>query len=270
MNAPQRVEMIETTTSTVNPNPTDGPLLIELVPQAKAAGNHLATQPATQPATPSMMLATAVERGASLEYVEKLMALQERWEANEARKAYNEAMAGFKGAAVKVIRSKKITDGPLKGKKHADLFAVVDAATHALSEHGLSATFRVLDDSKDWIRIACRISHVAGHSEETAFGGPVDIGPGRNAIQARKSSVTYLERITMLLALGLAEQDADDDGGSGGDDEMLQGFRDAAMLGTASLRKHYEKVTPTDEWWAANSKGLKSAAKLVDEMAAKS
>lgn len=162
-----------------------------------------------------MLLQIAVERGQPLEYVEKLMQLQERHEANEARKAYNEAFSAFKAEGIKVIRNVTIKDGPLKGKKHADLFSIVDAATDALSKHGLSASYRIVEDTKDWIRVACVIKHAAGHSEETTFGGPIDTGPGRNAIQARKSSVTYLERITLLLALGLAEQDADDDGAGG-------------------------------------------------------
>ena len=183
--------------------------------------------------------------------------------AESARNAYAEAMAAFKAEGVKVVRSKLITDGPLKGKKHADVFSVVDAATDAMSKHGLSATWETLQDDKDWIKIACRIKHVAGHSESVAFGGPVDTGPGRNAIQARKSTVSYLNRITMELALGLAEQDEDDDG-AGGEDALLQGFRDASLEGTAALRKHYEKVQPSDDWWGKHSKALKDAAKLAD------
>lgn len=170
--------------------------------------------------------------------------------AEAARIAFNEAMRGFKAEAVKVIRSKKITDGPLKGKKHADLFAVTDAATEALSKHGLSVSWETLDDSKEWIRIACRVKHVAGHSESVPFGGPVDTGPGRNAIQARKSTITYLERFTMLMALGLAEQDADDDGQGAGTPG-----RDISGLLTGL------KETRTDDaahaYWMANRDSLK-------------
>lgn len=188
---------------------------LELIEQPERA--VVASQPIV--ATPAMLLQIAVERDQPLEYVEKLMQLQERYEANEARKAYNEAFSAFKAEGIKVIRNVTIKDGPLKGKKHADLFSIVDAATDALSKHGLSASYRIVEDTKDWIRVACVIKHAAGHSEETTFGGPIDTGPGRNAIQARKSSVTYLERITLLLALGLAEQDADDDGAGGDGDE---------------------------------------------------
>lgn len=187
--------------------------------------------------------------------------------AEAARNAYAAAIAAFKAEGVKVIRSKTITDGPLKGKKHADVFGVVDAATEALSKHGLSATWETVQDEKDWIKIACRIKHVAGHSESVAFGGPVDTGPGRNAIQARKSTVSYLERITMELALGLAEADADDDGRGGNDDAddpVLDAFRAAALNGTKALRAHYNKHTPTEVFWAKHQRALKEAAAKAD------
>ena len=46
--------------------------------------------------TPMAMLQVAVEKGASVEQLERLMALQERWEANEAKKEFVAAMTRFK------------------------------------------------------------------------------------------------------------------------------------------------------------------------------
>lgn len=164
---------------------------------------------------PDSLIAIAVERGDGIEVLTKLMDLKDRVRAQTALEAFNAAFAAFKAENVQVLRNKLISDGPLKGKKHAELADVCDAATEALAKHGLSVSFRPVLDERDWIKIACKVRHSAGHSEETEFGGPIDMGPGRKAIQARKSSVTYLERITMLLALGLAEHDADDDGAGG-------------------------------------------------------
>ncbi len=45
---------------------------------------------------------------------------------------------------------------------------------------------------------------------------PADTGPGRNAIQARGSAKSYLERYTATAILGLAAQDADKDGAAHG------------------------------------------------------
>ncbi len=162
--------------------------------------------------TPMTMLQMAVQQGADLEKLKQLMDLQERWEKNEARKAYNQAFSNFKAEAVKVIKSTTVKLGPLAGTKYADLFSVVEAATPALSKHGLSASWRLTKDEKDWIEVTCTITHVLGHSESTALGGPPDTGGAKNPIQARASTVNYLERYSLLAATGLAAQGQDTDG----------------------------------------------------------
>lgn len=162
--------------------------------------------------TPMDMLDRALANGAGLDMVEKLMALQERWEATQARKALNEAFAAFKAEAVTIVRNKEITDGPLKGKSYAELSAFVDAVTPALSKHGLSASWNVTRDEKDWIEVTCTIEHVLGGQKRVALGGPPDTGGAKNPIQARMSTVTYLERHTLKAATGLAEQGDDADG----------------------------------------------------------
>ena len=122
-------------------------------------GSEVAPAPAI---TPMAMLDRALSSGRDLETIEKLMALQERWEAGQARKAFNEAFAAFKAEAVTVIRNRKVTDGPLKGRTYAELVSFVDAATPALSKHGLSASWNITRDEKDWIEVTCTVEHVLG------------------------------------------------------------------------------------------------------------
>lgn len=166
---------------------------------------------------PDYLLQVAVESGRDLAYIEKLMDLKERHEASEARKAYNEAFAAFKAEAVAVLKNRKVTDGPLKNKAYAELHAVVSAVTPALSKHGLSASWKLTKDEKDWIEVTCTLRHALGHSECVSMGGPPDSGGAKNAIQARASSISYLERYTLKAICGVAEQDEDNDGGSGFD-----------------------------------------------------
>jgi hypothetical protein len=193
---------------------------MELTPQPDAARAVPVVQSggAIAETSPAGIMMAAMSRGMSLADMREVLALQREWDADQARKAFADAMASFKTEAVRVIRNVTIKDGPLKGKKHADLYAITDACVEAMAKHGLSHTFKPLDTTQTWIKLACRIQHRLGYYQDTEFDGPVDTGPGRNAIQARKSSVTYLERITLLLALGLSESDADDDGREGGGD----------------------------------------------------
>lgn len=218
-------------------------------------------------ATPSDLLRMAVEQGADLERLERLMALQERWEAGEAKKKFAVAFSAFKAEAVKIIKGKEVTDGPLKGKKHAVLSDAVNAATPALSRHGLATAWKLTKDEKDWIEVTCTLSHEGGHSESVSMGGPPDMGPGRNAMQARGSTKTYLERYTLTAILGLAAQDADDDGAGGPKvpTGLLQEAQAAAAKGWKEFAAWITSRTP-EERLALNpeSDNLKSAAKAAD------
>lgn len=164
------------------------------------------------PQTPMAMLSVAVAKNMSPETIKGFMDLQERWERGLAERAYNEAFSAFKAEAVQVIKNKTVTDGPLKGKSYAELFAVVDAATPFLSKHGLSASWKVTKDERDWIEVTCILKHVKGHAETCTLGGPPDTGGAKNAIQARASTVSYLERYTFKGVTGLAEKTDDNDG----------------------------------------------------------
>lgn len=164
----------------------------------------------TPPSPHAALLQLAIQQGADIEKLDKLMVMQERWEAKEAQKAYNLAFAAFKAEAVTIIKNRKVNAGPLSGKSYAELFAVVNAVTPALSRNNLSAAWRLTKDDRDWIEVTCTIKHSAGHVESVSMGGPPDVGGAKNAIQARASTVSYLERYTLKAILGLAEQDDDD------------------------------------------------------------
>lgn len=144
--------------------------------------------------------------------LEKLLEVRERWEAAEARKAFNVAFTAFKAEAVEIIKNRQVTDGPLKNKRYAELFSVVNAVTPALSKHGLSASWRLTKDEPQWIEVTCTVRHVLGHAESVSMAGPPDSGGAKNAIQARASTVSYLERYTLKAICGVAEQGDDVDG----------------------------------------------------------
>lgn len=163
-------------------------------------------------ATPADLLRIAVEQNADLDKLERLMDLQDRYLAAQAKRAYDEAFAAFKAEAVKIVKGRSVTDGPLRGKSYAELHDVVNAVTPALSRHGLSSSWKLTKDEKDWMEVTCFLRHVGGHEESVSMGGPPDMGGAKNAIQARASTKTYLERYTLKAITGLSEQNDDNDG----------------------------------------------------------
>jgi len=162
---------------------------------------------------PSQMIELAVSKGADLDKLEKLLSLQERWEKNEALKAYNKAMAEFKAKPPKINKDKKVSFATSTGRtqyNHASLYNVTAMINSELSKYGLSASWTTKQNGA--VSVTCKITHVKGHSEETTLTAAADASGSKNAIQAIGSTITYLERYTLLALTGLATVDGDDDG----------------------------------------------------------
>lgn len=160
-------------------------------------------------ATPMEMLATVAANGGSPEVVEKFMALAERWEANQARKAFDAAVSAAKARFEPIAKNATGHNS----KRYANFEAYARAVDPILSEFGLSYRFRTTQD--DRIHVTCVLSHKDGHSEHNTLAGPADKTGSKNDIQAIGSTLTYLQRYTLVQALGLAATD-DDDGVRGG------------------------------------------------------
>lgn len=216
----------------------------------EAAPRALAVESAAPANSPMGMMMAALQQGANLEQIEKMMDLQERWAKGEAKKAYDAAFAAFKAEGVTILKGRKVTDGPLKGKSYAELHDVVNAVTAALSAHGLSSSWKLTRDEKDWLEVTCYLRHTGGHEESVSMGGPPDVGGAKNAIQARASAKTYLERYTLKAILGLSEQDDDKDGAPPLDMGIIDDWI-AAMQAVATI----------DEWNRVWKDGLREIRK---------
>lgn len=165
--------------------------------------------------TPLRMLEIAVSQNADIAKLEKLMDLHRAWEANEARKAFVAAMAQFKAEPMNILKRKDVNIPGGAKFKHATLADVVDGVVSNLSKYELSHKW-ITEQEGDAITVTCVITHAAGHSESTQLKAPPDAGPGRNKIQAIGSTITYLQRYTLMAVCGLAAKDMDNDGNSAG------------------------------------------------------
>lgn len=169
-------------------------------------------------ATPMSMLSIAVQRGMDPATIKDLLALQKEWEANEARKAFNEALAAAR-AEIPVIRKNKEVDfTSTKGRtnyRYEDLAEIARTIDPILAKHGLSYRFRTSSTPNEPVMVTCIVAHRSGHSEENTLAAGRDDSGNKNSIQAVGSTLTYLQRMTLKAALGLAAS-TDDDGRGGG------------------------------------------------------
>ena len=166
--------------------------------------------------TPMDMLNRAVSQGASIEVLEKLMTLQERWEANQARKSFDEAMAAAKAEIPVIVKNRTVDFTSPKGRthyRHEDLAEIARTVTPILAKHGLSYRYRTSSAPNEPVTVTCIVSHRGGHAEENTLAAGRDESGNKNSIQAIGSTITYLQRMTLKAALGLAASE-DDDGGA--------------------------------------------------------
>lgn len=188
---------------------------------------------------PMQMIAQAVAQGADVDKLSKLMDLQERWQKEEARKAFVTALNAFKANPPEIFKNKAVAFGQGKASyKHATLDQVSGVIGAALSKVGISHTWNTEQLDGGTIRVTCVLTHSGGHSERTPLQASPDSSGSKNSIQAVGSTVTYLQRYTLLAATGMAVQDQDDDGRQGKrmTDAEIQRYTEAI-----------EQLTPEDD-----------------------
>ena len=173
--------------------------------------------------TPLDMLNRAVESGADIAMIEKLMTLHERWDANQARKAFDNAMAAAKGEIPNISKNREVDYTSPKGRthyRHEDLGEIAKTVDPVLARHGLFYRFRTAAPVNEPVTVTCIVSHRDGHFEENTLCAGRDESGNKNSIQAMGSTLTYLQRMTLKAALGLAAGN-DDDGKAADDGEPI-------------------------------------------------
>jgi hypothetical protein len=180
-----------------------------------------ATQPLTweEPLTEQTVLLQVIARAAQdktidLDRMERLLVMHERLNARRAEREFTEAMAEFKLNPPRIIKSKRVSfthrDGGGKTEYvHATLGDVCDAAIEGLAKVGISHSWDM--EQKDGrVFVTCILTHRGGHSTRTAMNGAPDDSGKKNPVQQVASTVSYLQRYTLLAATGLATQEDTD------------------------------------------------------------
>jgi hypothetical protein len=163
--------------------------------------------------TPMDLLYSATQQGANVDTMSKLLDLQMRWEANEAKKAFRSAMAEFKKKAPEIVRNRTASFG--SGDKavsydYATLDHVCDALTPALSEQGITHGWR-MEQKEGKIKVTCVLSLGIYSEDGATLEASPDTSGAKNSVQAIGSTVSYLERYTFLGACGIAVKGQDTD-----------------------------------------------------------
>lgn len=174
----------------------------------------------------------AADPNVPVEKLERLIAMQERIMAHNAKAEFDSAYAEMQGEIPVITeRGEILVSGQLRSK-YAKLEDIIRIVRPIMQQHGFAVRHsHEFVDGK--IKIVGILSHRSGHSERDEFVTESDTGAGRTAIQALGSARSYGQRYTLMSLLGIATSGSDDDG---------------VKAGQASKR---EIVAPAgfEDWW---------------------
>lgn len=162
--------------------------------------------------TPMSMIERAIEKGADVAMIEKLMELAERHDRAIGRRAFDQAISAAKSEIPSIRKNKKVDFTTAKGRtnyQYEDMAEISRTVDPILSRNGLSYRYRTTQDAR-MVTVTCILSHKDGYCEETTLCAAADESGNKNHIQAVGSAATYLQRYTLKMALGLAASDDDD------------------------------------------------------------
>ena len=162
------------------------------------------------------LIEMAVSNGADITQLEKLMDLQERYEAGQAKKDFNAAMSKFQSLLPTIEKNGVVDYTTNKGRTfydYAKLEDIAKAIRPALKETGISYRFNQTQN-QGWITVVCIVTHANGHSEVSELTSQPDISGGKDPLKAIASAISYLRRYTLTGSLGIVVGGEDDDGGN--------------------------------------------------------
>lgn len=174
----------------------------------------MTTEIATTENSPSKLLELAITSNADVDKLERLMEMQIKWEARQSQREYVEALSAFQSKCPVI---KKMKQG--HNYKYAPLSDIITQIKDALRACGLS--YRFEQNHTSGITVKCVVTHTGGHSEFTEMSADADVSGSKNAVQAIGSTVTYLQRYTLIGALGITTADEDMDGRLGNEIDWL-------------------------------------------------
>lgn len=171
---------------------------------------------AVVPTSDAAAIIQVIERAArdpniDIDKMERLLQMQERIVARQAKAAYADALSRLQ-PTLPIIGERgsiKNNSGAVQSR-YALWEDIVGVITPLLAAQGFSLSFRT--GNKDGrIQVTGVLAHREGHSEETSLDLPADTSGSKNAVQAVASSVSYGKRYTAGALLNLRSGEADDD-----------------------------------------------------------
>lgn len=215
--------------------------------------------------TPATQVISMIERMASdpnvdVDKLERLIAMQERVMAHNAKAAFDEAFAQMLAEIPAVVADKR-------GDKwmYAPLDQIISAVRPVMAKHGFSLSHRTEWPAADMVQVVGILAHRLGHERESTFQSAADKSGSKNAVQALGSAVQYGRRYTTKDLLCIVTVNEDDDAQRTAKrkaEDAPDGYNDWLITLSA---KADESLTALQQMWATanGDKDLKAFSRYL-------
>lgn len=167
------------------------------------------------------IVALAKDPHVDVQKLDALLAMQERMEARQAEREFNEAFIAMKPELPVIEKDGRITYEAKAGKSgaaidYATLEGIDEQVTPILQRNGFAVNYDTKRTPEGLVTV-CILRHRGGH-KTTTDGPPLpcDSSGGKNNIQGWGSAMKYGERYSLIAALNIRIKGKDDDGKLGG------------------------------------------------------
>ena len=167
--------------------------------------------------SPEQLIAMAIQNGTPVETMERILAMAKDVKAEQAKEAFNNAMADFQGECPTIKKTRGV---PLKSGKIAYHYAPIDSIVNQVKDlikkYGFSYMIKTEtlknEKGETSVKSICIVKHRLGHAEqsemEVPLGNKTDI---MSSSQVVASASTFSKRYAFCNAFGIMTGDEDDD-----------------------------------------------------------
>lgn len=228
----------------------------------------------------SPVVAAVLARNPDTATLRECLAIQREYEREEARRLYVTAFVNLKADLPKILGRDKLVKFNNTEYTHTSLGAAVEAVTPHLNNYGFAHDWRPSIDDRGQVVVSCRLTHIGSHYEEVTIKSAPDSKGAKSGPQAIASTITMLERYTLLALLGIATADMEEPKGGSqhteekpsvqqqpGDDKAMnaKAVRWLIQQGrtVAAAEEHIGRAA--DEWTQVDRQRLKSWVKGTED-----
>lgn len=161
------------------------------------------------------LIAQAIDKGVSVETMEKLLAMRRELRAEKAKEEFDKAMAKFQAECPQIEKTKGVkTKAGILAYKYAPIESIVEQVKKALQENGFSysTNMELIENGTTKVKVSVKVTHSAGHSDVTSMtvplGNKTDIMSQTQVVAAAQ---TFAKRYAFLNAFGIMTGDEDND-----------------------------------------------------------